>query len=62
MKGDTEMKDITLLAVLRRIKRKADIMVLDAPRNSAVEQNIKELQLLTDIALRSVEGKEDEKK
>jgi hypothetical protein len=62
MKRDTEMKDITLLAVLRRIKRKADIMVLDAPRNSAVEQNIKELQLLTDIALRSVEGKEDEKK
>jgi len=56
------MKDITLLAVLRRIKRKTDIMVLDAPRNSAVEQNIKELQLLTDIALRSVEGKEDEKK
>jgi hypothetical protein len=62
MKRDTEMKDITLLAVLRRIKRKTDIMVLDAPRNSAVEQNIKELQLLTDIALRSVEGKEDEKK
>lgn len=45
-------EDVTLVATLRRIKRKTDIMVLDAPRNSLAEQNAKELQLLAGIALR----------
>jgi hypothetical protein len=50
-----KFQDITLLAALRRIQRKADIMVLDAPRNSAAEQDAKELQLLAGIALRRLE-------
>ena len=47
-------EDITLLATLQRIKRKADIMVMDAPRNSLAEQNAIELQLLAGIALRCI--------
>ena len=50
-------EDITLLATLRRIKRKADIMVMDAPRGTLAEQNAIELQLLTGIALRCIEEK-----
>lgn len=50
-----KFQDITLLAALRRIQRKADIMVMDAPRNSAFEQDAKELQLLAGIALRRLE-------
>ncbi len=49
-------EDITLLATLQRIKRKADIMVMDAPRNSLAEQNAIELQLLAGIALRCIGG------
>jgi hypothetical protein len=49
-------EDITLLATLQRIKRKADIMVMDAPRNSLAEQNAVELQLLAGIALRCIGG------
>jgi hypothetical protein len=52
-------EDITLLATLKRIKRKADIMQLDAPRNTLAEQNAIELQLLVGIALRCIgEGKQ----
>lgn len=51
-------EDITLLATLKRIKRKADIMAMDAPRNSAAEQNAIELKLLAGIALRCVGGGE----
>jgi len=47
-------EDITLLATLRRIKRKADIMQLDAPRNTLAHQNAAELQLLAGIALRCI--------
>jgi hypothetical protein len=49
-------EDITLLATLQRIKRKADIMQMDAPRNSLAEQNAIELQLLAGIALRCIGG------
>jgi hypothetical protein len=49
-------EDITLLATLKRIKRKADIMAMDAPRNSATEQHAIELQLLAGIALRCIGG------
>ena len=49
-------EEITLLATLKRIKRKADIMVMDAPRNSLAEQNAIELQLLAGIALRCIGG------
>lgn len=49
-------EDITLRATLKRIKRKADIMALDAPRNSLAEQNAIELQLLAGIALRCIGG------
>lgn len=49
-------EEITLLATLKRIKRKADIMVMDAPRNSLAEQNAIELQLLASIALRCIGG------
>jgi hypothetical protein len=49
-------EDITLLATLQRIRRKADIMVMDAPRNSLAEQNAIELQLLAGIALRCIGG------
>jgi hypothetical protein len=52
-------EDITLLATLHRIKRKADIMQMDAPRNSAAEHSAIELQLLVGIALRCIgEGKQ----
>ena len=47
-------EEITLLATLKRIKRKADIMVMDAPRNSLAEQNAIEIQLLAGIALRCI--------
>ena len=49
-------EDITLRATLLRIKRKIDIMVMDAPRNSLAEQNAIELQLLAGIALRCIGG------
>jgi len=49
-------EDITLMATLRRIKRKADIMQLDAPRGTLAEQNAVELQLLVGIALRCIGG------
>lgn len=51
-------EEITLLATLKRIKRKADIMQMDAPRNSLAEQNAIELQLLAGIALRCIGGEE----
>lgn len=47
-------EDITLLATLRRIKRKADIMQMDAPCDSAAEHNAIEIQLLVGIALRCI--------
>ena len=47
-------EDITLRATLVRIKRKADIMALDAPRGTLAEQNAIELQLLAGIALRCI--------
>ena len=47
-------ENITLRATLHRIKRKADIMVMDAPRNSLAEQNAIEIQLLAGIALRCI--------
>ena len=51
-------EDITLRGTLLRIKRKADIMAMDAPRNTLAEQNAIELQLLAGIALRCIgEGK-----
>jgi ABC-type sugar transport system ATPase subunit len=50
-----KFQDITLLAALRHIKLKADIMVMDAPSNSVFEQDAKELQLLAGIALRRLE-------
>lgn len=53
-----KVEDITLLATLRRIQRKTDIMVMDAPSNSAIEQDAKELQLLAGIALRCLEDGE----
>lgn len=46
--------DITLIAALRRIQRKAAIMELDAPRSSAALQDAQELQLLAGIALRCI--------
>jgi hypothetical protein len=49
-------EDITLRATLLRIKRKADIMAMDAPRNTLAEQNAIELQLLAGIALRCIGG------
>lgn len=49
-------EDITLRATLARIKRKADIMQMDAPRNTLAEQNAIELQLLAGIALRCMGG------
>lgn len=51
-------EDITLRATLRRIQRKADIMQMDAPRNSAAEHNAIEIQLLVGIALRCLGGEE----
>ena len=51
-------EDITLRATLVRIKRKADIMAMDAPRNTLAEQNAIELQLLAGIALRCIGGEE----
>jgi hypothetical protein len=58
MKKDIQSaaEEITLLATLKRIKRKADIMQMDAPRNSLAEQNAIELQLLAGIALRCIGG------
>jgi len=50
-------EDVTLRATLLRIKRKADIMVMDAPRGTLAEQNAIELQLLAGIALRCIEEK-----
>jgi hypothetical protein len=51
-------EDITLRGTLLRIKRKADIMAMDAPRNTLAEQNAIELQLLAGSALRCIgEGK-----
>jgi hypothetical protein len=47
-------EDITLRATLRRIKRKIDIMAMDAPRNTLAHQNATELQLLAGIALRCI--------
>ena len=47
-------EDITLAATLKRIKRKADIMQMDAPRNSAVAHHAIEIQLLVGIALRCI--------
>lgn len=47
-------EDITLRATLLRIKRKADIMALDAPRGTLAEQNAVEFQLLAGIALRCI--------
>lgn len=47
-------EDITLRATLLRIKRKADIMAMDAPRGTMTEQNAIELQLLAGIALRCI--------
>lgn len=51
-------EDITLRATLLRIKRKADIMAMDAPRGTLAEQNATELQLLAGIALRCIGGEE----
>jgi hydroxyethylthiazole kinase-like sugar kinase family protein len=47
-------EDITLRATLLRIKRKADIMQMDAPRGTLIEQNATELRLLAGIALRCI--------
>jgi hypothetical protein len=47
-------EDITLLATLKRIKRKADIMVMDSPKETLARQNAIELQLLAGIALRCI--------
>jgi competence CoiA-like predicted nuclease len=47
-------EDVTLRATLLRIKRKADIMALDAPRGTLTEQNAIEFQLLAGIALRCI--------
>jgi len=47
-------EEITLLATLKRIKRKIDIMAMDAPRNTLAHQNAAELQLLAGIALRCI--------
>lgn len=55
-KIEKAVTDITLEAALRRIQRKADIMVMDAPSNSAAEHDAKEMQLLAGIALRCLEG------
>jgi hypothetical protein len=46
--------DIILLATLHRIKRKADIMALDAVRGTMAAQNAVEFQLLAGIALRCI--------
>jgi hypothetical protein len=48
--------DITLIAVLRRIQRKTDIMALDvdATNKTEMKQNIREVQLLVGIALRCI--------
>jgi len=52
-------EDVTLRATLLRIKRKADIMALDAPRGTLIEQNAIEFQLLAGIALRCIgDGKQ----
>ena len=50
-------EDITMLATLRRIKRKADIMVMDSPKETLARQNAIELQLLAGIALRCIVAK-----
>jgi hypothetical protein len=47
-------EDITLRATLVRIKRKADIMLIDTPRGTLAQQNAIELQLLAGIALRCI--------
>jgi DNA-binding IscR family transcriptional regulator len=53
--------DITLIAVLRRIQRKTDIMALDADTANKAEmkQNIREVQLLIGIALRCIGAEND---
>ena len=55
-------ENITLRATLLRIKRKADIMALDAPRGTLAEQNAVEFQLLAGIALRCIGQTEGETK
>lgn len=59
--GAVGVDEVTLLATLKRIKRKADIMEMDI--NSASKQgalqNIREVQLLVGIALRCVVGGDD---
>lgn len=45
----------TLRAALRRIKRRSDIMALDAQMHSAAWQSAQELQRLADIALRCLD-------
>lgn len=47
-------KNITLVAVLRRIERKADIMRMDAQRGSPAQQDADEIRLLVGIAMRCI--------
>lgn len=49
---------ITLLATLKRIKRKAHIMGLGQPRHSASAQDAAEIELLAGIALRCIGAEE----
>jgi len=50
-------EDITLRATLLRIKRKAEIIAINAPRSTLAFQNAIELQLLVGIALRCIKEK-----
>lgn len=47
-------KNITLNAALRRIERKADIMRMDAQRDSPAQQDADEIRLLVGIALKCI--------
>lgn len=41
-----------VVAILRRVKRKTEVMVMDADRRSAARHDAEEIRALMDIALR----------
>ena len=48
-------KAVTLRAAIERIKRKAELMMLEAPQAGHARQQAEELALLAGIALRCLE-------
>ena len=49
-------RDVTLVAAIERIGRKAEIMALDAARGTPARQDAEEIRLLAGIALRCLRG------